>query len=273
MAVDPRLQALRDRIDTVDEKLLDLLRERAEIVEEVRDVKGKLPIYIRPGREADMMRSLLAKSMGRVPAGLVNRLWREMIGAFTLQEGRLRVSVAVKPGDEGMWDYARDHFGGFTPLSAVAAPEDALNALQKGECEVACLPCAYEGHGWWRRLLAPELAAIKLFYRFPFDGVTGNARPAQGDALAFADLMPEPTSDDRTVLVVEWRGAAKLENLPYPVARHVVAVGEGARPCSWIELSGFLLTDEKLGEWRKKHKEDILRDRIVGAYPVPLKAA
>ncbi len=271
MAVDPRLQALRDRIDTVDAKLLDLLRERAEIVEEVRGVKGKLSIYIRPGREADMIRAMLAKPMGRVPKGLVNRLWREMIGAFTLQEGRLRVSVAVAPGDEGMWDYARDHFGGFTPLNAVAAPEVALNALQKGECEVACLPCAYEGQGWWRQLLAPELANAKLFYRFPFDGITGNARPAQGDALAFADLMPEATSDDRTVLVVEWRGAAKLETLPYAPIRHVEA--KGATPCSWIELSGFLLTDEKLAEWRKKHKEDILRDRIVGAYPVPLKAA
>lgn len=272
MSLNPKLKELRDRIDAIDVELLDLLRRRADIVEEVRGVKGKLPIYIRPGREADMMRVLLAKPMGHLPKGLIHRLWREMIGAFTLQEGTLRAAVAVGEGDEGMWDYARDHFGVFTPLQEYASAIDALQAVRDGKAEVAVVPVPAGDAGWWRQLLAPEMAHLKIFYRFPFDGVKGNARPARHEALAVADLAPEKTMRDRTILIVEWtvgaNDAAAVADLPCPVSGHVRAPGNSV--CSWMELEGFNLENPSLAIWREKHKEAILRNRIAGAYPVPL---
>lgn len=266
MTVDPRLQALRDRIDAIDVKLMDLLRARADIVEQVRGVKGSLPIYIRPGREADMMRVILRMPMGHIPHGLIHRLWREMIGAFTLQEGRLRVAVAVEPGFEGVWDYARDHFGVFTPLAEFPGAVLALAAVRDGEAEVAAIAAPGKGRSWWRSLLDADMARIKIFYRFPFDGIIGNARPSHTDALALADLAPEKTQSDRTVLLVEWRGASPrdLSSLPHSCAAHIVHEN-----CSWIELDGFHLDDPALDAWCGQHKEDILRCRIAGAYPVP----
>lgn len=278
MAVDPKLQNLRDAIDAIDDKLLALLRERAGIVEQVRGVKGKLPIYIRPGREADMMRALLAKPMGHIPVGLIHRLWREMIGAFTLQEGGLRVAVAVVPGEEGLWDFARDHFGSFTPMQAVPSSIGAMREVIAGKTEVGVLPTPKENDSeiWWRYLLGAAPDHPGVFYRIPFDGVRGNARPASHDAVVIATLKPEQTAQDHTVLVIEWKEGTRrdieqhLGDFPWPKRGHVLGVG-AEPPCSWLEVDGFRLSaDDSLKNWLNRHKDAILRDRIVGAYPVPL---
>ena len=54
VAVNPDKQALADlraQIDRLDGMLHDLLRDRAELIDQVRKLKGKQHIYIRPGRE------------------------------------------------------------------------------------------------------------------------------------------------------------------------------------------------------------------------------
>ena len=66
VSVDKQALAdLRSQIDQVDGVIHDMLRERAEIIDQVRKIKGKQQIYIRPGREAQMMRAL----MGRLERG------------------------------------------------------------------------------------------------------------------------------------------------------------------------------------------------------------
>ena len=104
------LADLRAQIDRVDGALHDLLRDRAEIIDQVRKLKGKQTLYIRPGREAQMLRVLTGRPQGKLPEGLVVRLWREMISAFTLQEGGLKAAVVVQDKGPDLWDVARDHF-------------------------------------------------------------------------------------------------------------------------------------------------------------------
>src|ERR1700691_4961185 len=87
------LADLRSQIDRVDGVLHDLLRERAEIIDDVRKLKGKQHIFIRPGREAQMMRALMARPQGKLPEGLIVRVWRELISGFTLLEGALKIAV------------------------------------------------------------------------------------------------------------------------------------------------------------------------------------
>src|ERR1700744_3465868 len=119
VAVNPDKQALADlraQIDRLDGMLHDVLRDRAELIDQVRRLKGKQHIYIRPGREAQMIRALVARPQGKLPEGLIVRLWREMISAFTLIEGGLKVGVYAPEKGLGLWDVSRDHFGSFTPL-------------------------------------------------------------------------------------------------------------------------------------------------------------
>ena len=114
----PDKQALADfraQIDQLDVALHDLLRERAEIIDQVKRLKGKQHIYIRPGREAQQIRVLTARPQGKIPEGLIGRLWREMIGTFTLHEGPVKVAVYAPEKGPDLWDHARDYYGAFTP--------------------------------------------------------------------------------------------------------------------------------------------------------------
>jgi chorismate mutase len=269
------LQTLRTRIDAVDMQILELLRQRALVVEEVRGAKGKLPIYIRPGREAHMLRALVNENQGHIPKGLVHRLWREIIGGFTLIEGALNVAVAVPQGEEGLWDFARDHFGSFTPMQSFNSATHAFRAVAAATHQVACLPSPRESDEdvWWRLLLGAEKDANQpnIFYRIPFDGVKGNARKADHDAVVVARLQPEQTAQDRTVLIIEWNDAqligAALADFPHTILTHMCA---GTPPCSWLEYADFNMEDAVLDAWRQKHKAAIVRNRIAGAYPVPM---
>jgi chorismate mutase/prephenate dehydratase len=270
MSKASRLNSLRNQIDAIDVHILDLLKKRSGIVKQVAHVKGKLPVYIRPGREAKMLRVLLRAAGKDLPTGLIHRLWREMIGSFTLLEGKLNVAA-----DETVWDIARDHFGGFTPMTCFPSSQAALQAVFKKKAKVAALP--YAEQGWWRALLAKK-DAPKIFYRFPFDGLAGNAC-ASCDGIAVGLVEPEKTGQDVTVLGVEWKKenssaiTKALRGLPIPSVKHVLSQEKGENLLSWIELKGFVPAESKaLKNWQKRHKDIILRSGVIGAYPVPYSA-
>src|SRR5580698_3670038 len=143
VAVNPDKQALADlraQIDRLDGMLHDLLRDRAELIEQARKLKGKQHIYIRPGREAQMVRALMARPQGKLPEGLIVRLWREMISGFTLIEGGLKVAVYVPEKGPNLWDLSRDFYGAFTPLMEMPSAEAAIKAVQANKAQVAVVP-------------------------------------------------------------------------------------------------------------------------------------
>ncbi|WP_372880319.1 bifunctional chorismate mutase/prephenate dehydrogenase [Psychromonas sp.] len=72
------LSKLRDQIDAVDQKIIDLLAERLRLVGEVGEVKAKhgLPIYV-PEREAAMLAKRRAEAQSKgVPANLIEDILR-----------------------------------------------------------------------------------------------------------------------------------------------------------------------------------------------------
>ena len=219
----PTLPELRARIDAVDNQLHTMLRQRAEIVHIVRRVKGKQAIFIRPGREASMVRALLKRPAGRIPPGLLMRLWREMIGAFTMQEGTLRVAVTAGKGGLDLWDISRDFYGSVTPLQPCATAAAAYRSVAAGKTELAVLPLprANEPRPWWQALTtAPEL---QVFAQLPFDlrdSARANWRGNRHGAWAVAQLAPEPTGDDHGLRAKQCqasaRGAGDIEASSYP---------------------------------------------------------
>ena len=74
------LDALRKRIDRIDEKLLRLLKERAETALRIgRIKKGQgLPVYD-GRREQEVLRRLTRKNGGLLPASSVKAIFREIL--------------------------------------------------------------------------------------------------------------------------------------------------------------------------------------------------
>ncbi len=259
MTVETPLQKLRDAIDAIDNKIVDLLHERAEVVSQVRGVKGKLPVYIRPGREADMLRALTQRPVGQIPRGLIHRLWREIIGGFTLIEDATKVAVVVPLDEPGQWDLARDHFGGLTPMTEMKTAELAIKAVVDKTHQVAIAPYPTPNETWWHALVHKN--APHVFYRLPFDGVTGNARTHKRDAIEIGYVKPEQTHADRTVVIIEGRG--DMAGFTQKPLLQIVAGG-----FAWLEFDGFMLEWAALDEYAAREG---LRARVAGAYPVPLK--
>jgi len=89
--VDPALQRLRDRLDSVNRRLLALLQERAEVVLEVAALKDELGLdSYDPRREAEMLRELTADPQGAFDSAELAEIFRAIFAVSLELQRRLR---------------------------------------------------------------------------------------------------------------------------------------------------------------------------------------
>ncbi|MCH8179300.1 MAG: prephenate dehydratase [Proteobacteria bacterium] len=91
--VDEQLAELRVKIDAVDQQMLALLNQRAQLAQAVGEVK-KLdgsPVF-RPDREAQVIDRVKNANPGPVRADSLAPIWREIMSACRALEGRQRVA-------------------------------------------------------------------------------------------------------------------------------------------------------------------------------------
>ncbi|PWC31150.1 chorismate mutase [Azospirillum sp. TSO35-2] len=289
------LDDLRREIDQIDDAIHDLLMRRAAVVERIGAAKGTepavgQPVYLRPGREATILRRLMARHAGSFPAQVVVRIWREMITAFTRMQGPFAVAVYAPEDRRGFWDVARDHFGSFVPMTAVNTPAAALRAVSEGAATVAVVPYPADDDSdpWWRFLVSADAARPQVVARLPFGG-RGNARGENRDALAIAAVPHEATGDDRTLLSIEIggdlsRGRLKdmLEacGLPpvnfctwHPAGHATSPSGSssGGPSVHLVEIADFVdRADPRLTALVERSGDIPVRVNTVGGYAVPL---
>lgn len=95
---DLTLDDIRQEIDAIDEGILALLEQRVAASERVRSVKGRAGQLsaspIRPAREAEILRRLLARRSPRLDAELVVRLWRVILTSSTLKQKPVSVHAS-----------------------------------------------------------------------------------------------------------------------------------------------------------------------------------
>jgi chorismate mutase len=283
MSPTPTLDDLRREIDEIDEAIHALLLRRTEVVQEVGRVKPPGRPFIRPGREAEIVRNLVARHSGAFPLQALIRIWREMVSAFTRVQGPLGVAV-VCPDDQRspLWDNARDHFGSATPAIAVNTPMAALRAVSEGTATVAVVPWPEEddNDAWWRFLVSPDPKTPRIIARLPFLRQTGQQVGREGgDALVLAAVPAEATGDDRTLLAVEVgqdvsRGRLKdvLEAAGFATLQlrtHHLPGGGGA--VHLVEVEGFVdAKDARLDAATLKLGESATRMLPIGAYATPI---
>lgn len=87
--VDNQLDDLRTRINILDDKLLELLNERAKIVIEIGNIKKNQNLEIfQPQREEKVIKRIKAKSE-IFPKESIESIWKEIISASKLIQGRI----------------------------------------------------------------------------------------------------------------------------------------------------------------------------------------
>jgi chorismate mutase len=262
------LTDLRREIDALDDQLHDLLRQRTEIVKEVRTYKQNERIKIRPAREAEIIYRLFAQHSGPFPKREMFRIWRELIVATLRMEGAFSVGVYMSGDDCGFWDLARDQFGSFSPMLPFPSTRRIIEVVQKQEVTVGILPLPERNKDkpWWRRLVFEDDSTPRIIARLPF--VPGcNARASGREALVICPVPQEPTGRDRTYLALEsdqQLAPAKLTSALSDVGLPVVFTTDcldPSRPQIWqtlVEVDGFATAEDP----RVKAVEDVFENTI-----------
>lgn len=279
---------LRARIDAIDDAILDLLAQRADIVRDVAQAKAP-GVALRPAREAQIIRRLTAAAGKPMPDGLVGAVWREIVSGFTHVQAPFAIAVccdAQAAGDDaGPMALARDHFGRFATLLRVDAPQRAIGLAASGDAAAALVPPPWSGEErpWWPDLIgaAGSGDAMRINGLLPFAPRTvGRPFPAMvvvgrapiaatgDDRSLFAMQLVEPISRDRLTTMLAAAG------LP-PRAIDQWRPGGGVRDAGGlavllVETDGFLEEDDaRLAALVAGARDVVDWARRAGAYPTP----
>ena len=199
---DPEaLEALRSEINSLDDAMHDLLMRRAEVVQRLGASQAKAAgTVLRPGREAAILRRLLARHTGPLPKAALVRLWRELFASSIAQQGHFTVAL---PADPALARLATAHFGVGTPQRHHPSLGAALAALGGRDANIAVLPWPRESDNraeeWWTRFDAQHLSVIA---RLPF--ISEREPPLEA---AVIGLHPaDPSGRDATLMRIEMPG-------------------------------------------------------------------
>ena len=281
MPVTPSdLKGLRRRLDEIDDKLQDLLIDRAQIVSLVAASKkdGNQPAF-QPAREAEIIRRLVGRHRGAFPVATLVRMWREMLAATVRLQSPFSVAVFAPADRPGFWDLARDHYGSNTPMSAYDTVGEVIRAVAEGTGSVGVLPLPKSGEPdpWWPQLLSTNGDAPRVVARLPF-GARGNAR-ADSDALAIGCGGQEESGLDRTLLVAEcstaigWPRISELLAIVGLGCIFVACSGRG-KAVYLIELEGVVpISDRRLNALRSELGGGLERLLPLGGYAAPLSSS
>mgnify|MGYP002737908499 CR=1 FL=1 len=140
-----QLKALRVRIDSLDERILELISERARCAQEVARVKtaalaeGESAVFYRPEREAWVLKHIMELNRGPLDNEEMARLFREIMSSCLALEQPLRVAYL---GPEGTFSQAAalKHFGHAVISTPMAAIDEVFREVVAGAVNFGVVP-------------------------------------------------------------------------------------------------------------------------------------
>lgn len=270
------LSELRANLNSIDDAIHDLLMRRAEVVSHIASVKTGAAL--RPGREAAIIRRLLARHGGRMPASAIVRIWREILAASTGQQQRFSAAVYEPATDGRFAAVARAQFGALTPIRLCRSASQAIGEVAEGRASVAVLPLPGDddaGVPWWPSLLQQRKAgAVHVIARLPFWHSRPEGTP-QAQALVVATTPADASGDDVSLVALETAAEISRGGLANALTAagfrpNVVVLNRPGHSSStqiFVEVAGYVTVDDvRLGAIRGLERPALL----VGAYAVPV---
>ena len=137
------LPEIRKKIDAVDEQIIRLLNERADLVHEVGVVKKAQgqPIYA-PEREEQVLRALAAKSRemnSRLPEKSIRAIYREIMSAALALEKDITIAY-FGPPSTNTHQAARSRFGTSVNYVPQLTIPDVFDAVARGRADYGVVP-------------------------------------------------------------------------------------------------------------------------------------
>ena len=201
---------IRRKIDAMDEEMHRLLMRRGELIAMLQQAKGggdpSGTMAMRPAREAEMLRRLVARHDGAFPLASLERIWREIIGSFTQLQAPFR--VLMTGADKAMLaEYGRHYFSATTPIATAPDADAVIAAIAEDGDVIGVIlddddqPTASGGPWWVTLALQPDNPA-RAVARYPFLKIPGSDVVSQHPALILSRAPVEPSGEDVTLAAV-----------------------------------------------------------------------
>jgi chorismate mutase / prephenate dehydratase len=283
-AEEAPLADFRKQIDELDDQLVDLLIKRIGIVQQVGELKkttapGQCPI--RAGREADMVRRIMKQfESSAFTAAAAGAIWRIIIGASTSVEAQLKLSVYTPEGNNDLYWLGREYFGFFNPSTKQPHVKRVIGDVMDNKSSVGILPMPHSSDTdyWWTSLMHMGTERPKIFAQIPFI-YPDNLGKDMHAALAIANIVPEETGDDTSLIVLETDFNVSQNRLQ-------TAFATAKLEASWIQIASVNPTSRYhligvKGFITEDHKEfqsiistlgsaSVLNTYYLGAYATPI---
>lgn len=139
------LGKLRDDIDAIDQQIQQLVNQRAQCAQKVADVKehfstpGESVVFYRPEREAQVLRRVMERNSGPLPAEGVARLFREIMSQCLALEEPMKIAYL---GPEGTFTQqaALKHFGHAVQCQSQGSIADVFREVEAGGANFGVVP-------------------------------------------------------------------------------------------------------------------------------------
>lgn len=270
------LEQIRNRIDTLDNTMHDLLMERAGLVMQIAEEKKKNGIQIvQPAREARMIRRLLTRHHGQLPQETIVRIWRELVGSISLLQEKLSV-VVYQPTQDAKaayqyWDMARDYFGSVLPMNRSGNMRDMIADIAEGRINFAVLPFPDNSGAqqWWSVLR--DYPQLKVIQRLPYGQ---KEAPSFGEypAVVLAKSGFDSSDDDHSLIMIS--NAVDVSRARIFESVQKIGLEPLLISCAQngflIEVKGYVSTDDdRLNALQSHLAVSNVVVQSVGGFPAP----
>lgn len=235
------LVILRNKIDKIDKKILQLLQERMLIVKDVKLLKEKYHnnFFIKSAREADMIRNLIAKmqlnhcqlELPLLPVDCIIDIWRKIISSANFIEQKLNIAI-FKDNDQSSYklltyQYYHHNFNYYDFIDSneflsniakramnigiISLPQDDFTKLDSIALSIKLSEIsqqsAIENKPIWLEM-ALKYQEIKVFTPINFTNYNQDLQnnKNQYNLLAIANKEQEKSYKDKTLLILKTCG-------------------------------------------------------------------
>ena len=141
------LEKLRREIDEIDNKIVELLNKRAEIVINIAHIKrNEKAKFYSPEREREILERLTSLSEGSFPNDTLKVIYREILSASLSLEEPLKVAC-LGPLATFTHLAALRHFGSSASFLPVESIKSVFEAVESGKAEFGVVPIENSNEG------------------------------------------------------------------------------------------------------------------------------
>ncbi len=147
------LGPIREKIDSLDRQLVELLNQRLALAAEIGKVKRNAggQIYVAE-REDAVLRKVIAQNQGPIKNEALQAIYREIMSAAIALEKPLLIAY-LGPEASNTHAAALKKFGASVGYHAMATVSDIFTAVEKGETDYAVIPIENSTEGSVREAL------------------------------------------------------------------------------------------------------------------------